>query len=41
MSGKASGFNADAAAEKRAERNLPPAARRALKEAEERRWRSP
>jgi hypothetical protein len=40
MSGKASGFNADAAAEKRAERDLPPAARRALEEAEERRAQS-
>jgi hypothetical protein len=37
MSAKAPGFGAEAAADKRAERDLPPAARRALKEAEERR----
>jgi hypothetical protein len=40
MSTKASGFGAEAAADKRAGRDLPPAARRALQEAEERRAQS-
>jgi hypothetical protein len=37
MSTEAPGSSAEAAADKGAERDLPPAARRALKEAEERR----
>lgn len=40
MSTKAPGFGAEAAADKGAERDLPPAARRALREAEERRAQS-
>jgi len=40
MGTKAPGFGADAAADKRAERDLPPAARRALQEAEARRTQS-